>query len=182
MCSVIRAGRSPAIQTVYISPFLPPSPFKAQVPCGVFQHLERRDGRISDRSQREQVSGEHARLTRSSVPHPFLGPHQLPLPGRAYSAPATFPAIQAAVVGANASLTAERGRTGSGCRQEKVEVGSRKTERFPAANLGPGTSSLPVLLRDGSICTDTCSYDDRRAAALSAIGRRADCDAVLTRA
>lgn len=82
---------------------------------------------------------------------PFLGPRQLPLPGRAHSDPVTFPAIQATAVGANASLTAARGRTGSGCRQEKLEVGSRKTERFPAANLGPGTSSLPVPLRDGSV-------------------------------
>lgn len=121
--------------------------------------------------------GKHAAVRYSP---PLLGPHQLPLPGRAHSAPVTFPAIQAAAVGASASLAAARGRTGSGCRQEKEEVGSRKTERFPAANLGPGTSSLPEPLRDGSIRTDTCSRDDRRAAALSAIGRRADRDAVLT--
>lgn len=131
------------------APHLPPSrPFTP--PPGspwVFQRLERRDGRISDRSQREQVFGKHTRLTTIGYSPPFLGPYQLPLPGRAHSAPVTFPAIQTAAAGANASLMAARGRTGSGCRQEEEEVGSRKTERFPAASLGPGTSSLPVPLR-----------------------------------
>lgn len=63
---------SPAIPTVYINasflPVLPPPPFKAQVRCGVFLRLERRDGRISDRSQREQVFGSSTVFGALSTP------------------------------------------------------------------------------------------------------------------